>query len=100
MADRKSSELNSEDGKRVVRIVVGPSITETGAVARSVILSDGSFRTQTYVDGRGWRPDIVSAHSVMIAFEDAREDNLAAKGYSKEQIAEILEEPKPQTDPR
>ena len=100
MTRKENTDAISKDRKRVVLIEAGPSITETGAVARSVTLADGSFQTQTYVEGRGWRPDIVSAYSVMIAFEGAREDNLAAMGYSREQIAEILERPEPQTDPR
>ena len=99
MKRTEDADLDSKDGTRVVRIVAGPVITETGAVARSVVLADGSFDLHTYVDGKGWRSDIVSAYSVMIAFEGAREDNLAAKGFNEEQIAEIFERPEPETDP-
>ena len=99
MKDRKSNNSDSKNCKRVIRVDVPPVITETGAVARMATLADGTFQAQTYIRAKGWESDVVSAYSVMIAFEGANEKKLAARRYSKEQIAEILEQPEPEHDP-
>ena len=82
------SDANSQS---ILRVITPPVITDTGAVARMVQLPDGSGKVQTYVASRGWVGGIVEVYSLMVAPEGADERNLAAKGYSKEQIAEILE---------
>ena len=98
MSQENSDSTEAADGGRLVD-VIGPVVTETGAVARMATFENGSFVAQTYVSGRGWRPNIVSAYSIMIAFGGADEETLIKMGYSKEQIAEILETPETETDP-
>lgn len=93
MARNKAATPSDGEQTKVVRIELSASITDTGAVARLVKKVDGSIEVQTYVSGRGWRPGIVKAYSLMVAFEDATEENLAKKGYTAEQIAEILFDP-------
>lgn len=85
--------MAKQRGKEIVGLVESPAITDTGAVARMVEYSDGSGEVQTYVSGRGWHPGIVKVYSLMVAFEDATEENLAKKGYTAEQIAEVLTDP-------
>jgi hypothetical protein len=93
MARSKTTISNDDEQTEVVRIELSASITDTGAVARLVKKVDGSIEVQTYVSGHGWVAGIVKAYSLLVAFEDATEENLAKKGYTPEQIAEILSDP-------
>ena len=91
--------MSDANGQSIVRVTMLPVITDAGTVARIVQLSDGSGKVQTYSTLHGWTPGGATVYSVMVAPEGADEQSLSAKGYSKEQIAEILDTPETGTDP-
>ncbi len=78
--------------KKIVAIIQGPSITETGRIGRVVEFADGSGQTQTYGPRDGWQRGGVSVLSMFTA-EPADRSNLAKRRLSEKQIEEILWDP-------
>ena len=77
---------------RIVSVDQGPSITDSGTLARVVQLEDGSGQVQSYNPKTGWTdggPDLLA----MSTSEHATVDILQARGLTPEQIEEVLFDP-------
>ena len=78
--------------RNVVKIIMGPCITDEDTVGRLAKFDDGKLEVQSYFPGEGWIPggtDIVS----MSHAGAANERTLLRMGYSAEEIAKILADP-------
>lgn len=78
--------------KKIVKVEMGPSITETGVIGRVVELEDGSGQVQSFGERRGWKRGGTSIWSLMTA-EEATRENLEERGLTPDQIEEVLFEP-------
>ena len=82
--------------KKVVKVEMGPSITEVGTIGRIVELEDGSGQFQSYGPSSGWTRGGTDVLSMMTA-EEATRERLEARGLSPEQIEEVLFDPEKAT---
>ena len=78
--------------EKIVEVLMGPSITDTGAVGRVVQLADGSGQVQSYGPHSGWEKGGTDVLSLYTA-EDATKEKLAERGLTEQQIDEVLAGP-------
>lgn len=79
--------------RRVIDIVMGPSLPETGEVARAVTLENGWGQVQTYDQRKKvWVKGGSSLQSLLTA-EHLTREKLEEMGYEEEDIQNILWQP-------
>ncbi|MDJ0944246.1 MAG: hypothetical protein QNJ30_12310 [Kiloniellales bacterium] len=79
--------------QKVVDIVLGPSLPETGGIARAVTLENGWGQIQTYHQRKKtWVKGGSSLQSLWTA-EDLDREMLEEMGYEEEDIQNILWQP-------
>ena len=78
---------------RAVRIVMGPSIPETGEVARAVTLEDGSGQVQTYNRRKKAWVNGGSTFQSLHTADDVSVEYLRRSGFDDGDIENILRRP-------
>ncbi|MDJ0934008.1 MAG: hypothetical protein QNJ06_22865 [Kiloniellales bacterium] len=78
---------------RAVRIVMGPSIPETGEVARAVTLEDGSGQVQTYSRSKKAWVNGGSTFQSLHTADDVSIEYLKLSGFDEGDIENILRRP-------
>ena len=78
---------------RAVKVVMGPSIPETGEIARAVTLEDGSGQVQTYSRREGAWVNGGSSFQSLHTADDVNVDDLKETGFDEEDIRKIFSRP-------